>query len=333
MADTTIPPDAEALVYDKATRSLVVKTLPVPKATGPEDHLLRVHAVALTNGELAWPEPLEFPDPVPGYELAATVITAPPKSPFTPGTEVYARTNFERLGSARPFSIATTAELGHKPANLSWEEAATVPLSALTAWQALFVHGGLVAPDFQDLDEVRAKNAGRRVLITAAAGGVGLWLVQLARLAGAYVIGTCGSANVDFVIELGAHEVLDYGTTNLATWAGEDPTARKFDLGLDCVGQTTLEQVWSVTRSGGKVISIVDEPGKAKPTTVDADVNSLFFIVEANSEQLDRISKLIEAGTCKAFVDSVFDLRDGAKAMEKLNGRRLRGKVVLRITA
>ncbi|KAI9162977.1 Reticulon-4-interacting protein 1 like protein [Paramyrothecium foliicola] len=309
MADIPIPYEARALVHNPADKSLVLKSLPVPQATGKNDHLLRVHAVALTNGELTWPEPLVLSNPIPGYEVAGTVIAAPPVSPFPSGLEVYARTNFDRHGSARPFSIATTAELGHKPRKLSWEEAATVPLSALTAWQVLFEHGGLVPPDIQDVETARAQNAGKRVLVTAAAGGVGLWLVQLAQLAGAHVVGTCGSANKDFVLQLGAHEALDYRNTDLLEWVNLDAIARKFDI------------------AGGKLISIVEDPSKVKPLTVEAKVTPIFFIVEANGKQLEQISKLIDGGTCKAYVDSVFDLQDGDKAMAKANGRQLRGKM------
>ncbi|KAL2755424.1 hypothetical protein ACRALDRAFT_2064604, partial [Sodiomyces alcalophilus JCM 7366] len=295
------------------------------------DHLVRIRAVALTNGELAWPEPLELTDPIPGYELAGTVIHAPPNSPFPPGTDVFARTDFHRRGSARPFSITTTPELSRKPANLSWEEAATVPLSVLTAWQALFVHGGLAAPDFGGVPgTAQDENRRKRVLVTAAAGGVGIWLVQLARLAGCHVIGTCGAANAEFVgRDLGAHEVLDYRNVNVADWVAEDPDGRGFDIAVDCVGSDTLKQVWSAARPSGKVISIVEEPAGVKPPRVAADVSSTFFIVEANRGQLEKITELLEAGACRAYYDSVFDLRDGAKAFERVQGRKLRGKVVL----
>lgn len=334
MTDVNIAPQADALVHDKAAKALVIKTLPVPKPTGPDDHLIRIRAVALTNGELTWPEPLALADPVPGYEMAGTVVHAPPNSPFPPGTDVFARTDFHRHGSARPFSIATTPELSRKPANLSWEEAATVPLSALTAWQALFVHGGLAAPDVREPQgTAQDKNRGKRVLVTAAAGGAGIWLVQLARLAGAYVVGTCGASNAEFVArDLGAHEVLDYRKVNVADWVAEDLEGRGFDVALDCVGPDTLKQVWSAARAGGKVISIVQPPAGARPSGgVAADVSSMFFIVDANQEQLGKIVELLEAGVCKAFVDSAFDLRDGANAFERVHARRLRGKVVLRV--
>ncbi|OAA64642.1 alcohol dehydrogenase [Niveomyces insectorum RCEF 264] len=267
-----------ALVRNPATlHELALHTLPIPIPRGPDEHLVQVHAVALTHGELAWAEPAALNLAIPGYEVAGTVVLAPKASPFQPGTEVYACTSLARPGSAREYTIALTSEMSQKPENLSWEEAATVPLSALTAWQALFVHGGLTLPQAPPPSVILSSssltqnepsslppiqpprlsssssrptsrptsrpasrpsssrpsssssssattthhrprhffsddtNANKRVLITAAAGGVGLWAVQLARLAGVgHITATCGPANTDFVRSLGAHRVVDY---------------------------------------------------------------------------------------------------------------------------
>ncbi|KAM0323875.1 hypothetical protein ACHAQA_008456 [Verticillium albo-atrum] len=332
MVDLIVPTEADALVHDKAANTVRIKKVTVPKPAGADEHLIRVHAVAITNGELAWPEPLLLEDPIPGFEVAGTVIQAASESPFPAGSEVYARTDFERHGSARPFTIVTTAELSRKPKNLTWEEAATVPLSALTAWQALFVHGGLTAPAPESPGVAQQENAKKRVLVTAAAGGVGIFLVQLARLAGAHIVGVCGAANMDFVSGLGADEVLDYRKTDLVDWVNEKPEARTFDLTIDCVGKTALKQVWQATKSGGKLVSITEDPDPGRPADgVGEDISSLFFIVKADSGQLEHITRLIEVGTLKAFVDDVFDFHDGARAFEKVGGRSLRGKVVLRV--
>lgn len=330
MASFTIPSEAPALiVHDAKTKSLSIETLPVPKITGLDDHLIQVHAVAITNGELLWPEPAAVEKPIPGYELSGAVVKGPSESPFPPGTEVYARTAFERAGSARPFSIATTQELGRKSAVLTWEEAATVPLSALTAWQALFVHGGIGVPD-QEI--CRKQNATKRVLVTAAAGGVGIWAVQLAALAGAHVVGTSGPANIDFVRGLGAKEVIDYKSTNLDSWINERPSERKFDLVLDCVGGETMRQGWRAVKPDGKLVSIVDPPEKERPETGVSDgVSGSFFIVEADSEQLNKISTLIEQGKRQTAVDSVYPLEDFENAFKRAYGGHARGKVVLNI--
>src|SRR5437667_7598147 len=116
-----IPDAAPALTHNPSYRSLSLRNMPVPAATSSEDHIIRVHAVAITNGELTWPEPLTAkPFPIPGYEVSGTVVSAPgPDSPFQPGTEIYARTDFERAGNAREYTVIPTGEMGRKPRNLS----------------------------------------------------------------------------------------------------------------------------------------------------------------------------------------------------------------------
>ncbi len=324
MSEGSIPKTAPAVVHNPSDNALTLQDLPVPSPSGVEEHLIRVHAVALTNGELAWPEPSTQTYPIPGYEVAGTVISAPVESPFPPGAAIYARTGFGRQGSARPYSIALTSELGHKPKNLSWEEAATVPLSALTAWQALFTHGGFAAPGANE-----ELNKDKRVLITAASGGVGLWAVQLARLAGVgHIVGTCGPRNVDFVKSLGAHEVLDYTkTTNLSASDGT-----KFDLVIDCAGGDTLEQAWTCAAEGGMVICIAMPADLKKPASgIAKNVRSLWFIVEANGQQLERITGLIESGQVRTAFDSAFPLEQYNKAFERIHGGHVQGKVVLKL--
>ncbi|KAL1892080.1 hypothetical protein Sste5346_007235 [Sporothrix stenoceras] len=367
-----------ALVHDPDTHSLTLSEVPIPVPTGPDEHLIQVHAVALTNGELKWPEPATQTPAIPGYEVSGTVVEAPNKSsPFQPGTEVYALTDFNRRGNACEFAIVLTSELRQKPEALSWEEAATVPLSALTAWQVLFVHGGLTLPNEPVTrpptppqiysivvgDDV---NANKRVLITAAAGGVGLWAVQLARLAGVgHITATCGPANVDFVRSLGAHRVIDYTTLRNTGDAGSSSvnpregggsgrnspstthgrtrsssqsrygsyySSDKYDLVLDCVGGDTLKRAWTSARHGGTVISIVMPPDKLRPETgVGMDVRGVFFIVHADSEQLQAITDLIEARAVKAVFDSAFQLEQYEAAFAKVQSSHVRGKVVLRL--
>lgn len=234
--------------------------LPVPDPKGAVQHLILVKAVAFTNGELKWPEPASCSPAIPGYEVSGTVISAPPGSRFPVGSEIYARTSFQRQENARQCSIALAGEMGHKPKNLSWSQAATVPLSGLTAWQALFVHG-----DFEPPGGGSGKNGTRKILVTAAAGGVGIWAIQLARLAGIGVfIATCGPANIAFVQSLGAHEALNYTThADLSTWI-ESRGGEKFDVVLDCVGEVGLEQSWMAVKEGGLLISIAMLPDSQK---------------------------------------------------------------------
>jgi len=326
MAEAVIPKVAKALVHDPRANTLAIQELPVPnRSSSSSDHLLRVHAVALTNGELSWPEPATLTHPIPGYEVSGTVVTAPASSPLQPGTEVYARTAFDREGNAREYSIAATAELSRKPSTLSWEEAATVPLSALTAWQALFVHGGFAAP----AQGGGQGNAAKRLLVTAASGGVGVFAIQLARLAGVgTIVGTCGPTNVGFVQALGADEVLDYRVvTDLSKWEGD-----KFDLVIDCVGGETLSQAWTCAKDGGIVMGIAMPPDLRKPAQgVGKNVQAVFFIVEADGKQLEQVTGLIETGKVRTVFDSAFPLDEFEAAFAKVHSGHVRGKVVLQL--
>ncbi|OBT52792.1 hypothetical protein VE04_06548 [Pseudogymnoascus sp. 24MN13] len=280
----------------------------------------------MRTGEMLWPENTENPDtrrkePIPCYDVAGTVVTAPADSPFQPGAEVYARTEFARTGMAREYTIITTAELGLRPRNLGWAESAAVALSALTAWQALFVRGGLKA-------EKGAAN-GKRVLVTAASGGAGSWIVQLARWAGAEVLGTCGPDNVAFVESLGVNVAINYRQVSLKDWVSE-VAGRKFDLVVDCVGRKTLEEAWWTVKSGGTLVSIHEPPDEKKPKDLEVEgVKNLFFIVEANGSQLKNITELVEAGVCKPVVDSVWPLEKFEEAFARLDGGHARGKVVI----
>src|SRR5947209_156210 len=175
-----LPTTAKTLIFDLPSKLLELKESdPVPTPDPrKEDHLIHVKSTALCAGELEWP--ILFPEAifsenpdkiiVPGYDLAGTVITSPPGSPFHRGAEIYARTRPSRPGNCREYTLARTEEMALKPQKLNWVEAATVPLSAITAWQALFEHSGL-----KGLDDAGTKE--KKILVTAAAGGVGVWLV------------------------------------------------------------------------------------------------------------------------------------------------------------
>jgi NADPH:quinone reductase-like Zn-dependent oxidoreductase len=326
-----------ALIRTGDSKTLTLESsYPEPTSTAsPSFYLVRSHATALTRGELTWPEPLEQDIPIPGYDLAGTIISAPTAPPtsdgghvFKPGDEIYAMTTFINKGNARDITEAHGCEMALKPKNMSWEEAASVPLSALSAWQALFVHGKL-SPSF---DGSKA-NAGKRVLVTAASGGVGIWGVQLAHLTGAEVVATCGPSNVDFVKSLGADTVLDYTKTNLLEWVSHDRDSRGFDVVFDCIGAQTLIEAWKCAKQGGVVISVAEPPEPKKPTEGIADgVQGVWFIVTWSGEQLSRLTELIEQGRCRGSVDSVYPLEQYKEAFERLEGGHAKGKVILKLS-
>ena len=262
--------------------------------------------------------------------MAGIVISAPEDSPFQPGDEVYARTNYTRPGNAREYSIAVTDELAHKPTSLSWVQAAAVPVSAQTAWQILFVHALATGENGGEVDLETAKIAwaGKRILVTAASGGVGIWLVQLATLLGAEVIGTCGPRNVELVRSLGAKEVLDYRVVDLKEWAMQSPS-NKVDVVVDCVGGKALQDAWWTVKDGGVVLSIYQPPLQVCPKGFKGDsVKDLFFIMQPVRRQLAEISKLLEKGLCRGLVDSVWPLEQYEEAFKRLDEGHAKGKIV-----
>ncbi|KAI9039414.1 NADP-dependent oxidoreductase [Aspergillus affinis] len=297
---------------------------PVPIANPDADeHLIRVHCTAPCAGELFWPSIVSVPnkEPVPCDDVAGTVVTAPPNSPFRPGDEVYARSTYFRPGCARDYTVIVTDELAHRPQNLSWVESAATPLSAETAWQALFEQSGIGG-----FDSAAWKN--KRILVTAASGGVGTWLLQLGSIVGAQVIGTCGPTNMELVKAFGAAEVLNYRADSLREW-GQN-AANKVDLVVDCVGGKSLEDAWWCVRDGGVLISIYQAPDKLRPTEVTVQgVKEIFFIMKPRRSDLEEITKLVETGKCRPLVDSVWPLEQFQEAFDRLGSGHARGKVVL----
>ena len=322
MSTNTLPSTVRALLQadpTSTTITLVERPLPTPNFEKGE-HLIQVHAASPCAGELLWPQ---FGD-IPGKEIitcddvAGVVVRGPSSSPFQVGAEVYARTSYYRSGCARDYAIATTDELAWRPQNLSWGESAAVALAAETAWQALFKHA-----EVGNLQSANWKR--KRVLVTAASGSVGAWVVQLASLAGAHVVGTCGPDNLDFVQSLGAAEVVNYRTHSFA----EQAEASKFDLVVDCVGGKSLEDAWWGLSEHGTIISIFEPPKGKRPGDLPASsAKDIFFIMEPSGADLAEITKLIEAGKCWPVVDSIWPLEQFQAAYERLGSGHTRGKVV-----
>lgn len=353
---------------EKKSHELVMSTTqPVPTPAHPEDVLVKVHATSPCLGELDWA--LWAPDiigddkvPIPGQDIAGTVVHPPSSGSggdsgrqFRAGDAVYCRIPGNRPGGAAEYALARASELALKPPTLSWADAAATPLSALTAYQALFVHGTLraaalptaaAASGAEEEDEelvrererARALNAGQTVLITAAAGSVGGWAVQLARLAGAgAVIAVCGPASAARARELGATETADYTAPGgLAAWVAADPEGREADLVVDCAGGDTLAACWYAVSPDGALISICGPPHGVRPSDLFGEgkrdkVRALLFIVESRGDNLEVISRLLELGKCRPVIDSVMRLEDFKEAWDKVEGRHAKGKVVLMV--
>ncbi|GAB7332798.1 hypothetical protein MBLNU13_g04528t1 [Cladosporium sp. NU13] len=325
-----VPNTQKAILQpDKMSTSVTMITdhlTPTPDFSADE-HLVRVHATAITNGELLWSR--YFPLPagstkvlVPCNDIAGIVITAPQSSLFQPGTEVYARSSYARTGCAREYTILLAEEMAKRPQCLSWAESAAVPMSAETAWQALFVQAGF---------EARKGSAeGKRIFITAASGGAGVWMVQLAKWAGAKVIGTCSTGSVGLVKSRGADVVLDYTKTDFKQWAADE--SNQADLVIDCIGGKALEDAWWVVKEGGTLLSIFQPPEEKKPPGAPANVRNFFFVMTTSGEQLRKISPLINEGMRPAL-DSAVPFDQYQSAFDKLASGRTKGKIVLDLMA
>jgi NADPH:quinone reductase-like Zn-dependent oxidoreductase len=294
---------------------LVYEDAPLPRL-GPGEVLVRVYAAGVIAPELTWsatyqtnagvPRPL----PIPGHDISGVVVDVGSEvSNIAVGEEVYGLIAFERDGAAAEYAIALPGELAPKPHTLDHVQAAAVPLTALTAWQAFFDHAGL--------------SAGQTVLIHGAAGGVGVFAVQFAHWIGANVIATASARNRDFLRELGADETIDYTTTRF------EQVVRDVDVVFDMVGGDTLERSYGVLKTGGVLVSVAMPPSPEKAKEHGA--RSVWFIVEPNRDQLIEIGELIDGGQIRPIVDTVFPLSQARQAYELGARGHTRGKIVLSV--
>lgn len=281
--------------------ALVLERIDIPQP-GKGEVLVRVHGAAITRDELDWP--VDRLPAIPSYEVSGVVTApAPDVEPISVGDPVYALTSFDRDGAAAEYIVVPARVLAPKPRTLDHTDSAAIPLPALSAWQGLFVHGEL--------------HEGQRVLIHGAAGGVGHFAVQLAHRFGAYVIGTASTAGVASVRSFGADEVVDRTTTRF------EDALEPVDLVFDTVGGELLARSPAVTRPGGRIVSIAEEPPYG--------VNATYFVVEPNRDQLVDLARLADAGDVRPAIDSVFPLSEARAAFARSMTAGKRGKVVLRI--
>src|SRR5438270_8143679 len=295
---------------------LVYEDAPQPHP-GAGEVLVRVHAAGVIATELSRGETYETKVgskrvlPIPGRDLSGVVVeVGPGVTAFSEGAEVYAMLDYGRDGAEAEYTIALPGELAPKPRTLDYVQAAAVPLATLTAWQALFDHANLVA--------------GQTVLIHGAAGGVGVFAVQLARWAGAQVIATASARNRDFLRELGANEIIDYTTTRF------EEVVHDVDLVFDLVGGDTLVRSWQVVKPGGVLVSVVSP----RPSFEEAkayDVRPVWFVVQPNREQLVQIGALIDEGKVRPIIDTLLPLSQARQAYEQGAKGHTRGKIVLRV--
>lgn len=259
----------------------------------------------------------EIPQSLPlilGSDIAGTVEALGPEvSRFQIGDEIYGVTNERFTGAYAEYAIASAGMIARKPKSLSFIEAASVPVVAVTAWQMLFEYAHV--------------SAGQSVLIHGGAGNVGGYAVQLARDAGLKVIATAGSMDVDYVRSLGAQLVIDYRAQRF------DEVVSGVDAVLDTVGGATRERSFGVLKPGGMLVSVVSSP-LPKEMALKYDAKAVFFYVEVTTNRLNTISELFDRGKLVADVGTVLPL-DGARAAHQMLAGvpHARGKIVLSVAA
>jgi NADPH:quinone reductase-like Zn-dependent oxidoreductase len=225
------------------------------------------------------------------------------------GDEVYARPDIGRDGAYAEFIAVKASEVGRKPKTLDHAHSAAIPLAALTAWQALF--------------DAAALEAGQRVLIHAAAGGVGTFAVQLAKWKGAYVIGTASAGNHEFLRGLGADELIDYQANRF------EDVVRDVDVVLDSMAGETRQRSWQVLKKGGILVSILGPPSAEEAAAHGVRQAGVF--VQPNQSQLGELAALVDAGKLKPIVEAVLPLSEAARAHEMNATLHTRGKIVLKV--
>ena len=224
------------------------------------------------------------------------------------GREVFGMNDWYSDGALAEYCIAPFFAVAPRPASLSDVEAASVPISALTAWQGLFCRARL--------------QAGERVLIHGGAGAVGTFAIQLARFHGAHVIATASAKNAVFVSALGAEQVVDYTASRF------DECVRDVDVVFDTVGGETLERSWTVLGPQGRLVTIASTAAESS----DVRSRAAFFIVEPNQKQLYAVGELLETGRIRPIVDAVVPLGRAPEIYERKIVGQGRGKVVVSVT-
>jgi NADPH:quinone reductase-like Zn-dependent oxidoreductase len=298
-------------VHDRAAGvgGLTLTDVPRPHAA-ENDVIVRVHTAGFTPGELDWPATWsdragrDRRPSIPGHELSGVVVDLGyGTTGLTVGQRVFGVTDWARDGSLAEYAAVEARNLAPLPADVDHAVAAALPISGLTAWQGLFDHGRL--------------EAGRTVLVHGAAGGVGSIAVQLAREAGARVVGTGRASDREVVLGLGADAFLDLENESLAG-VGE------VDVAFDVIGGEILDRTAGLVRAGGILVTIAAPP-KIRP----ADGRAIFFVVEPDRARLADLAQRLRDGRLAPIVGAVRPLAEAAAAFAP--EQRTPGKTIIRL--
>lgn len=269
-----------------------------------------------------------------GNDFSGVIIKVGSKvTRFKVGDEIYARPRKNKIGTFAEYIAIHEDDIALKPKNLSFEEAASIPLVGLTSYQALH--------DIMQLEK------GQKILIHAGSGGVGTFAIQLAKIMGATVTTTASEAGADLVKSLGADEIINYKTEKF------EEILKDYDAVFDTIGGTTLEKSFNIIKSGGNIVSVSGMPnarfGKEfgsgffktllfslaskKLTALEKKHNAQysFLFMKPSGDQLRIIAKYIESGQIKPIIDRIFPFEDTQKAMEYSESGRAKGKIIVKI--
>jgi NADPH:quinone reductase-like Zn-dependent oxidoreductase len=331
----------KAFILDRYGKKAALRLGDAPQPKPQDDDILvEVHAAAINlldskirDGEFKPILPYRPPF-ILGHDVAGKVVGVGAKvRAFKVGDEVYARPRDGRVGTFAEFIAINEADAAHKPTNLSMEEAASIPLVGLTAWQVLVERAKL--------------QKGQKVLIHAGSGGVGAFAIQLAKHLGASVATTTSTGNVALVKSLGADVVVDYKKDDF------EKILSGYDVALNSLDGQTLEKSLDVLKPGGQLISISGPPDPhfAKAAGLNAGLQLVmgllsrsirkkakarrasyaFLFMRAQGQQLGQITALIEAGIIKPVVDRIFSFQALNEAMAYVEAGRAKGKVVIKV--
>ncbi|GLV61536.1 NADPH:quinone reductase [Bacillus mycoides] len=269
-----------------------------------------------------------------GNDFSGVIVKVGSKvTHFKVGDEIYARPRKNKIGTFAEYIAIHEDDIALKPKNLSFEEAASIPLVGLTSYQALH--------DIMQLQQ------GQKILIHAGSGGVGTFAIQLAKIMGATVTTTASEAGANLVKSLGADEIINYKTEKF------EDILTNYDAVFDTIGGTTLEKSFNIIKSGGNIVSVSGMPnarfGKEfgsgffktllfslaskKLTALEKKHNAQysFLFMKPSGDQLRTIANYIEAGKIKPVIDRVFPFEDAQKAMEYSEAGRAKGKIIVKI--
>jgi len=295
----------EVLQYEEA---------PIPEVSSDEV-LIKVSATAfnpadamLRMGALKDFLPLQFPF-IPNTDVSGVIEKIGESvQGLKVGDKVFAFLDMTKNGGAAEYVVSNADDVALAPKNINLQDAATIPSGAMTAWQGLFDHGNL--------------QSGQRVLITAAAGGVGSFAVQLAKWKGAYVIGTASEKSFSTLQELGIDEIIDYKNELI-----EDKVTEKVDMifNLSPISSDEVTKLLHVLKEGGTLVSALNPADES--LAKELGVNAVGMAVQRNAEQLSQIADVVDEGHIKPFITERLPLSDLAAAHEKVG--KTRGKVLI----